>query len=51
MMKRLFVAAILALATMSIADVAVASAPFPGCYPCPTIDSAERAVIGPVQGR
>ena len=37
MIKRLLLTATLALATVSIADVAVASAPFPGCYPCPPL--------------
>ena len=52
MMKRLLVTAILALATMSIANVALASPPLPGCYPCPDWDNPGRAAaIVPVEAR
>ncbi len=35
MIRRLILAAILALPTVGVANLAVASVPMPGCYPCP----------------
>jgi hypothetical protein len=35
MIRRLILAAILALPTVGVTNLAIAGAPMPGCYPCP----------------